>query len=58
MKKLTNKNIRKITKTGSGSYYVIIPKQMIKNLKWKERQNVVVKQIGKSLKIEDWNPAK
>ena len=56
MKDYTNKNIRKITKTGSGSYYCIIPKEFIKDFKWSERQKVVVKQDKrrKRLIIEDW----
>ncbi|NTW27237.1 MAG: AbrB/MazE/SpoVT family DNA-binding domain-containing protein [Candidatus Moranbacteria bacterium] len=54
MKAYTNENIRKITKTGSGSYCVIIPKEMIKELNWKERQKVVIKKSGKEIIIKDW----
>lgn len=54
MKEYSNKNIRKITKTGSGSYYVVIPKEMIKEIGWKERQKVVVKKSGKEIIIKDW----
>lgn len=54
MEKYTNKNIRKITKTGRGSYYVILPKEMVRELKWKERQKVVVKKTRDGLKIVDW----
>ncbi len=54
MKAYTNKDIRKITKTGSGSYYVIIPKEMIKQLGWKEKQKVILKKNGKAITISDW----
>ncbi len=54
MKKYTNDNVRKLTKTGSGSYYAILPKEMIKELGWKERQKLKVKKSGKKIIIEDW----
>jgi len=54
MKKFSNQGIRKITKTGSGSYYVILPKAMIKALGWQERQKVVVKKTRSGLRIVDW----
>lgn len=31
----------------SGSYYVIIPKEIVKELEWKERQKVKIKRSGK-----------
>ena len=54
MKKYSNKNIRKLTKTGSGSYYVVLPKEMVRGLSWKERQKLQVRRSGKRLIIEDW----
>ena len=54
MKSYSKENIRKITKTGSGSYYIIVPKEMIKELGWKERQKVILKRIGKDIKISDF----
>jgi len=47
-------DIRKIVKNGRGSYYVNIPKELIKELRWKERQKVVVKKIGQGIGIKDW----
>lgn len=48
-------NIRKINVTGgSDSYYVTIPKEIIRNLKWKKGQKVVVKQAGDFVMITDW----
>ncbi len=46
--------IRKITKVGKYSYAITVPKDMIKKLRWREHQKVVVKQRGKSLIINDW----
>ncbi|MCK5319813.1 hypothetical protein KAJ61_00305 [Candidatus Parcubacteria bacterium] len=54
MKSYSYKNVRKLTKTGSGSYYCIIPKEFIRDLGWSERQKFVVKKIGKKIVIEDW----
>ncbi|MBU1032320.1 AbrB/MazE/SpoVT family DNA-binding domain-containing protein [Patescibacteria group bacterium] len=49
-----NKEIRKIVKNGRGSYYVNIPKEMMKELRFKEKQKVTVRQSGKKIIIEDW----
>ena len=43
---------RKLTKTGSYTYYVTIPKVFIDELGWKERQNVTVKKVGTKIVIE------
>ncbi len=48
--------IRKIVKNGAGTYYISIPKEMIKKLKMKERQKVTVRTSGKKIIIEDWEP--
>lgn len=49
-----NKNIRKITKLGGSSYAVTIPISIMRKLKWRERQKVVVKLRGKKITIQDW----
>ena len=46
--------VRKITKTGNYTYYVTIPKSLIAELGWKERQKVVVERKGAVLTIRDW----
>ncbi len=48
------KEIRKITRTSRGTYYISIPKELIKELRFKEKQKVVVKKRGKGILIEDW----
>jgi len=52
-RKLIDKNIRKIIKSGS-SYAVTIPIEMVKNLGWKEKQKVEVRQRGQKITISDW----
>lgn len=51
---LMDKNIRKIVKNGRGSYYVNIPKEIMADLGWRERQKLVVKRRGSKITIEDW----
>ncbi len=52
---LNQNNIRKLTKTGGGkSIAVTIPIEMVRELKWRERQKVVVTKRGKSIIIKDW----
>lgn len=46
--------VRKITKTGNYTYYVTIPKALIDELGWKERQKVVVEKSGDTVVIRDW----
>lgn len=51
---MKNKNIRKLTKTGKGSMYVILPKEFISSLGWKERQKLVVSRGSGCVIIRDW----
>ena len=54
-KKSSEKNIRKLTKMGGGrSYGITLPIDIIRELKWKERQKLTVKKTGKKIIIEDW----
>lgn len=41
------KYIRKITKTSRHSYSLVIPKEIIKKYGWKERQKILVKDMGR-----------
>lgn len=52
-RKLEDKNVRKIYKK-AGSYGVTIPMEMIKDLKIKEGQKVVVKKKASKIIISDW----
>jgi hypothetical protein len=53
-RKLKDKNIRNLTRVGKTSISVTIPVEMLKKLKWKERQKVVLNLKGKKITIEDW----
>ena len=52
---LDKRNIRKLSRTGGGkSVSVTLPLDYVKKLRWKVKQKVVVKKVGKKLIIEDW----
>jgi hypothetical protein len=51
---LEDRNIRKLTKLGKHSIGVTIPIEIVRELRWRERQKVVIKKQGKRLYIEDW----
>ncbi|TRZ78173.1 hypothetical protein D4R87_01190 [bacterium] len=52
-----NSHIRKLGKSGgSTSISLTIPIDIIRNLKWRDNQKVVVKQYGKGVLIKDWKP--
>lgn len=56
-RKLEEHNIRKLKRTGkgnSGSFSVTIPVELVRELKWKEKQKLVFKKRGKGILIEDW----
>ncbi len=55
-RKLEEKNVRKLTRMGreGNSLGMTIPKELVQELGWRERQKVVVKKSGKKLIIEDW----
>jgi antitoxin component of MazEF toxin-antitoxin module len=56
IRKLKEKNIRKLTRMGreGSSLGMTIPKELITELGWRERQKVTVKKVGKKLIVEDW----
>ena len=55
MRKLKEKNIRKLTKMGRGaSMGLTLPIEIVNKLGWKEHQKVVVRLSGKKIIIEDW----
>jgi len=47
-------NIRKIVRMGNRSLGVTLPVEFLNQLKWKEKQKVVVKKIRRGLLIKDW----
>ena len=52
-RKLRDKNIRKVYKKGS-SYALTLPIEIVRYLKIKNGQKVVVKRRGKNIIISDW----
>ncbi len=52
-RKLEDKNTRKILKRGD-SYTITLPIDMVRELKWREKQKVKVKKSGSKIIIEDW----
>ncbi|RLC38342.1 hypothetical protein DRH27_02480 [Candidatus Falkowbacteria bacterium] len=46
--------MRKIIKNSRGSYYINIPKEIIRKLRWKEGQRLEVDYKGQAVIITDW----
>lgn len=53
-RKIKEKNIRKLTKVGRSSLSVIIPLEIVQEMKLRERQKVTVRRSGGKIIIEDW----
>jgi antitoxin component of MazEF toxin-antitoxin module len=53
-RKSGKRNIRKLTKLGGHSIGLTLPISIVRKLKWRERQKVVVKVKGRKITIEDW----
>jgi len=55
-RKMSNRNIRKITKVGGRSYAITLPIEIVRSFKWKEKQKVVLKinKKRKTITIKDW----
>lgn len=54
MRKLKDKNIRKLLKLGETSLAVTLPVEIVEELGWKKKQRVVVKKDKKRIIISDW----
>ena len=52
-RELEKRNIRNIQRS-HGTYYISIPIDIVRSLKWQERQKVVVKKKGEGITIQDW----
>jgi len=48
------KVIRKLTKTGRGSRYVVLPKEFLDDLGWRERQKLSIERVSGGIMIRDW----
>ncbi|MDP2933186.1 MAG: hypothetical protein Q8N81_03560 [bacterium] len=59
VRKQSEQNIRKLTKMGGRSLGLTLPIELVAELKWKEKQKVVVKKIRGGLSVRDWrSPSK
>ncbi len=52
-RKIENRKIRKIFKSGD-SHAVTLPKEIMRELGWKDNQKVVAKKYGEGILIKDW----
>ena len=53
-RKLTDRNTRKLLKNSGGSIQVTLPIEFIRELKWRNKQKVVITKKGNTLIIKDW----
>ncbi|MFA6193262.1 MAG: AbrB/MazE/SpoVT family DNA-binding domain-containing protein [Parcubacteria group bacterium] len=53
-KKAEERGIRKLTKIGKRSIGLTLPIELVRELKWKEKQRVVVKRIKGGMVIRDY----
>ncbi|MCD6149683.1 hypothetical protein J7J13_02765 [bacterium] len=51
---MKDKNVRKLVKNGRGSYYINIPKDILRSLGWRERQRLKVKRIPGGVVVRDY----
>lgn len=54
VRKQSENNIRKLTKMGGKSLGLTLPVELVKELRWKEKQKVVVKRVRGGVLIKDW----
>ncbi len=52
-RKMEDRNVRKLSKRG-GSYAMTLPVEIVRELKWKNKQKVIVRRSGNKVIIEDW----
>jgi len=53
---MIKKFVRKLTRTGSHSYTINVPKEIVKDLKWRERQKleIVFDDRKQQFVVKDW----
>jgi antitoxin component of MazEF toxin-antitoxin module len=52
--KLEDRNTRKLRKNSGGTVLVSLPIELVRELKWRDGQKVVVKKWGEGIVIADW----
>lgn len=58
VRKAEDQNIRKLTKIGKQSIGLTLPIEMVRELKWREKQRVKVTRIRGGLVIRDYRSKK
>jgi antitoxin component of MazEF toxin-antitoxin module len=53
-RKISEKNIRKLTRAGKVSLSLTVPRELVVELGWRDNQKVVVKKRGQGILVEDW----
>jgi len=53
-RKLEDRETRKLSKRTNGSYQVTLPVEIVRELKWRGGQKLVVRKSGDKIIIEDW----
>jgi Ni/Co efflux regulator RcnB len=53
-KPLEERNVRKLYKNSGGTVIVSLPIEVVRELKWRDGQKVVVTKRGDGVAIEDW----
>jgi bifunctional DNA-binding transcriptional regulator/antitoxin component of YhaV-PrlF toxin-antitoxin module len=53
-KYMIKKYIRKVTRVGKRSLSIVIPAEIVDELKIKERQKLVLRRSGGKIIVEDW----
>jgi bifunctional DNA-binding transcriptional regulator/antitoxin component of YhaV-PrlF toxin-antitoxin module len=53
---MIKKFVHKLTRAGSHSYTITVPKEIVKELKWRERQKLEITYDSKKkeFKVKDW----
>jgi hypothetical protein len=51
---MKDKNIRKLTRIAKRSIGITLPIELVRELKWREKQKVVVKKVRGGMLIKDW----
>jgi len=54
-RKIEDRYIRSLQKTGGGSTYIVsLPIDIVRKLGWRARQKLIVSQYGDGILIRDW----
>lgn len=48
--------VRKLTGMGDYSCYITLPKPILKELRWRKGQKLVIRRSSNKIVIEDWKP--